>query len=52
MILLADSKGPDQTAQMRRLIWAFAGHPIGPKTGFRMARSIVMLLYVRNLYQG
>ena len=24
MILLADSKGPDQTAQMRSLIWAFA----------------------------
>ena len=24
MILLADSEGPDQTARMRRLIWAFA----------------------------
>ena len=24
MILLADSKGQDQTARMRRLIWAFA----------------------------
>ena len=24
MILLADSVGPDQTARMRRLIWAFA----------------------------
>ena len=24
MILLADNEGPDQTAQMRRLIWAFA----------------------------
>ena len=23
MILLVDSEGPDQTAQMRRLIWAF-----------------------------
>ena len=24
MILLANSVGPDQTARMRRLIWAFA----------------------------
>ena len=24
MILAADREGPDQTAQMRRLIWAFA----------------------------
>ena len=24
MILLADNEGPDQTARMRRLIWAFA----------------------------
>ena len=24
MILFADSEGPDQTARMRRLIWAFA----------------------------
>ena len=24
MILLTDSEGPDQTARMRRLIWAFA----------------------------
>ena len=24
MIVLADSEGPDQTARMRRLIWAFA----------------------------
>ena len=24
MILLADSEGPDQTAQMRSLIWVFA----------------------------
>ena len=26
MILLADSEGSDQTARMRRLIWAFAVH--------------------------
>ena len=25
MIFYADSEGPDQTARMRRLIWAFAG---------------------------
>ena len=24
MILIANSEGPDQTVQMRRLIWAFA----------------------------
>ena len=24
MILLVDNEGPDQTARMRRLIWAFA----------------------------
>ena len=37
MILLADSEGPDQTARMRRLIWAFAVR-LRPKTLFRMAR--------------
>ena len=36
MILLADSEGPDQTARMRRLIWAFAVR-ICSKTHFRMA---------------
>ena len=35
----ADIEGPDQTARMRRLIWAFAVR-ICPKTRFRMARSI------------
>ena len=37
MILLADSEGSDQTARMRRLIWAFAVR-IYPKTRFRMER--------------
>ena len=37
MILFADSEDPDQTVQMRRLIWAFAVC-ICPKTGFRMAQ--------------
>ena len=37
MILLADSEGPDWTAWIRRLIWAFAIR-ICPKTRFRMAR--------------
>ena len=36
MILLADSEGPDQTARMRRLIWAFAVR-ICQKTRLRMA---------------
>ena len=39
MIVLADSEGPDQTARMRRLIWAFAVR-ICPKTRFRMALPI------------
>ena len=39
MILLADYEGPDQTAQMRRLIWTFAVR-IYPKTRFRMAQFI------------
>ena len=38
MILLADSNGPDQTARMRRLIWAFALR-IYPKTRVRMMRA-------------
>ena len=39
MILLVDSEGPDQTVQMRRLIWAFAVR-ICPKTHFHMALPI------------
>ena len=39
MILFADSKGPDQTARMRSLIWAFADR-ICAKKRFRMARPI------------
>ena len=37
MVLLADSEGPDQTARMRSLIWAFAVR-ISPKTRFRMVK--------------
>ena len=37
MILLADSEGPDQTARMRSLIWAFAVR-ICPNTRFPIAR--------------
>ena len=37
MILLEDSEGPDQTARMRSLIWAFAGR-VCPKIRFRLAR--------------
>ena len=39
MILCADDEGPDQTARMRSLIWAFAVR-ICPKTRFRMAQTI------------
>ena len=39
MIMLADSKGPDQIAHPRSLIWAFAIR-ICPKTRFRLARPL------------
>ena len=39
MMLLEDSEGPNQTAQMSRLIWAFTVH-IRPKTHFHMVRPI------------
>ena len=38
MIMLADSVVPDQTAQMRRLIWAFAVRRCS-KIHFRMVRT-------------
>ena len=37
MILLADSEGPDQTARMRSLIWAFIVR-ISPKIRFRIVQ--------------
>ena len=37
MILLVNSEGPDQTAQMCKLIWAFTV-PINTKTGFNMTQ--------------
>ena len=40
MILLADIEGPEQTARMRSLFWAFAVR-ICPKTRFRMAQPIL-----------
>ena len=49
MILSADSESPDQTARMRRLIWAFAVR-ICPKTRFRMARPICQKKYPPYLY--
>ena len=39
MILLVDSEGPDQTARMRSLIWAFTVR-LCPKTQFSMAWPI------------
>ena len=44
MSLLADSKGPDQTARMRRLIWAFAVR-ICPKKRFRIAWPYVLTVH-------
>ena len=38
MIRFADSEGPDQTAWMRRLIWASTVR-IGPKTNMRNGAS-------------
>ena len=48
MILLADSEGPDQTARMRRLIWAFAVR-ICPETRFRMARPIYSIRLMADI---
>ena len=44
-ILLANSKGPDQTARMRSLIWAFAVR-ICPKTCFHLARPILFFFFL------
>ena len=44
MILLADSEGPDQSARMRRLIWAFAVR-IYPKACVPMAHPKYNLHY-------
>ena len=41
MILFADSEGLDQTAQMERLIWAFALRT-NPTTRVLMARPIFL----------
>ena len=52
MILFADGEGPDQTARMRSLIWAFAVR-ICPKIRFRIARPIHLRLAVYcNVYNG
>ena len=42
LILLADSEGPDQTARMHRLIWAFAVHSC-PKT-FSHGAALIRIL--------
>ena len=41
MIRLEDNEDPDQTARMRRLVWAFAVR-ICTKTRFRLARPIYL----------
>ena len=44
----ASGQSPDQTVRMCRLIWAFAVC-IYPKTRFRMARPIYLLLWISRL---
>ena len=44
MILLADNEGPDQTARMRRLIWAFVVG-ICPKTRFSHGAAIIHIQF-------
>ena len=44
MILLADSEGPDQTARMRRLIWAFAVGTFSLGTAHMIARHFLLKL--------
>ena len=45
MILFVDRESPDQTARMRRVIWAFAVR-ICPKTCLHMARLIACAFYI------
>ena len=48
MILWADSESPDQTARMRRLIWAFAVRTC-PKTCFRMDHIwVIFFFFLKN----
>ena len=46
MILLADSEGPDQTARMRSLIWAFAVR-ISPMTSFSQGAAYIVCSHIR-----
>ena len=48
VILLVDSEGPDQTAEMPRLIWGFAVH-ICWKTGFCMSWTIYTKISTNHL---
>ena len=49
VILLADSEGPDQTARMRSLIWAFAVRKC-PKHVFTWRGPVLRDLYIRQRY--
>ena len=51
MSLLADSEGPDQTARMRRLIWAFIVRRC-LKTRFLMAWFLSYLHFSASLQQS
>ena len=48
MILSAENEGPDQTAQMRKLIRAFAAR-IYPKTRYHTGRPIYSVAYWKRL---
>ena len=48
MILLADNEGPDQTARMRRLIWAVAVRKC-PKNAFSHG-AVIYLTDINNLH--
>ena len=50
MILLADSEGPDQTARMRSLIWAFAVC-ICPKARFRIAVHFIAFRMLFSVFK-
>ena len=49
MILLADSEGPDQTARMRRLIWAFTDRAHMPEDTFSHGATHLLDNYQNTL---
>ena len=51
MTLLVDSECPDQTAQKRRLIWAFAVRSC-PKKTFSHGAALISKVYFGNLFMS